>query len=113
MHRSYKHLYDLLKAGEEIQGLVADATLDDYRSSRILQLAVERCLITMGEAATVVLRDTPELAEQFPELPEIKGLRNRVVHDYDNINDVIVWGSVRSVLPEFLIRLRAFVDAVL
>jgi uncharacterized protein with HEPN domain len=103
----------MLKAGEEIQGLVADATLDDYQSSRILQLAVERCLITMGEAATVVLRDTPELTEQFPERSEIKGLRNRVVHDYDNINDVIVWGSVRSVLPELLVRLRAFVDAVL
>jgi uncharacterized protein with HEPN domain len=67
----------------------------------------------MGEAATVVLRDTPELTEQFPERSEIKGLRNRVVHDYDNINDVIVWGSVRSVLPELLVRLRAFVDAVL
>jgi uncharacterized protein YutE (UPF0331/DUF86 family) len=30
----------------------------------------------------------------FPELPQIKGLRNRVVHDYDDIDDEVVWKSV-------------------
>ncbi len=113
MRRSLKHLYDMLQAGDELLELTAEQSLDDYLSTRILQLAVERCVITLGEAATVIIREDPDMVLTFPELPEIKGLRNRVVHDYDDIDDETVWKSVTEYLPDFLERLRPYVESVL
>jgi uncharacterized protein with HEPN domain len=113
MRRSHKHLYDMLRAGEELQEISAGKTLDDYLCTRLLQLGVERCLITLGEAATIILREDPEMIVVFPELPQIKGLRNRVVHDYDDIDDEVVWKSVTDFLPAFLDRLRPFIQSLL
>jgi uncharacterized protein with HEPN domain len=103
----------MLQAGDELLELTAEQSLDDYLSTRILQLAVERCVITLGEAATVIIREDPDMVLTFPELPEIKGLRNRVVHDYDDIDDETVWKSVTEYLPDFLERLRPYVESVL
>jgi uncharacterized protein with HEPN domain len=102
----------MLRAGGELQDVLSGVSLAKFLESRIHQLAVERCLITLGEAATVVIREEPDLVLEFPELPEIKGLRNRVVHDYDDINEEIVWKAVTEFLPEFLDRLRPFVESV-
>ena len=113
MRRSHKHLFDMLTAGDELREITASKTLDDYLSNRLLQLGVERCLITLGEAATLIIREEPDLVSTFPELPQIKGLRNRVVHDYDDIDDEIVWKSVTEFLPDFLARLRPYVESVL
>ena len=113
MRRSLKHLFDMLEAGEELLEMTSGKTLDDYLNTRILQLAVERCVITLGEAATVIIREDPEIMLSFPELPEIKGLRNRVVHDYDDINDETVWKAVTEFLPDFVDRLRPYVEAEL
>ena len=110
MRRSHKHLFDKLRAGDEVQEIPAGLDLKDYKQSRLRQLAVERCIITLGEAATVVIREEPDLILNFPELPEVTGLRNRVVHDYDDIDDEIVWKSVTEFLPDYLNRLRPFVE---
>ena len=113
MRRSHKHLFDMLTAGNELREITAGKTLDDYLSNRLLQLGVDRFLITLGEAATLVIRDEPDLVITFPELPQIKGLRNRVVHDYDDIDDAVVWKAVTDFLPGFLSRLRPYIDSLL
>jgi len=113
MRRSHKHLFDMLTAGNELREIIAGKTLDDYLSNRLLQLGVERCLITLGEAATVIIREEPELVIKFLALPQIKGLRNRVVHDYDDIDDAAVWKAVTEFLPGFLVRLRPYIDSLL
>ena len=113
MRRSHKHLFDMLRAGDELLEITAEKTLDDYLGTRVLQLAVERCLITLGEAATVTIREDPEMVLTFPELPEIKGLRNRVVHDYDDIDEGVIWKAVTEYLPGFMERLRPYVESAL
>src|SRR6476659_3384556 len=103
----------MLTAGNELREITAGKSLDDYLSNRLLQLGVERCLITLGEAATVIIRDAPDLVLTFPELAQIKGLRNKVVHDYDDINVAVVWKAVSDFLPGFLGRLRSYIDSLL
>jgi len=41
----------------------------------------------------------PALVDQIPELRQIVGLRNRVIHSYDAVDDEIVWDIVQNKLP--------------
>jgi uncharacterized protein with HEPN domain len=46
----------------------------------------------------------PALVDQIPELRQIVGLRNRVIHGYDAVDDEIVWDIVRNKLPRLQAR---------
>lgn len=60
--------------------------------------AVERCLSRISEAAVKLGERTTELA---PEQPwnNIRGLGNRLRHEYDLINPRDIWAIVTSHLP--------------
>ena len=51
----------------------------------------------------------PSLATQIPDFHRIIGLRNRLIHGYDNVDDEIIWDVVQSKLTP----LHAQVTAVL
>lgn len=61
-------------------------------------LALTRLLEIMGEAAG---RVTPELRERYPEVPwrDIGDTRNRVIHQYFDVDMEIVEAIVRDDLP--------------
>jgi len=46
-------------------------------------------------------------------LGDAAGLRNRLVHDYDHLDDALVWAAARSALrdfPEFIAGVTTFLD---
>jgi uncharacterized protein with HEPN domain len=62
--------------------------------------------IVIGEAAAHV---PPEVTSRFPEIDwkQMRGLRNRLVHEYFGADPEIVWQTVRDDLPALLPRLRS------
>jgi len=65
------------------------------------QTALERALERIGEAANRVPK---EVQAQFPEIPwsAIIGLRNLLVHAYDNIDPLKLWHVATESVPELL-----------
>jgi uncharacterized protein with HEPN domain len=53
----------------------------------------------IGEALNRAALLEPNLTERIPELRQIVGLRNRVIHGYDAVDDEIVWDIVKNKLP--------------
>ena len=45
-------------------------------------------IIIIGEAATRLLNDYPELVDRYPDVPwrSMRGMRNRMAHGYFDIN---------------------------
>jgi uncharacterized protein with HEPN domain len=68
MPRSHKLRQDLRAACQEILHITSGVSKADYLSDRVLQLAIERCFITLGEVATLLLRHEPDLVDELPEL---------------------------------------------
>ncbi|WP_207890411.1 HepT-like ribonuclease domain-containing protein [Rubrobacter taiwanensis] len=68
-------------------------------------LALARLLEILGEAAG---RVTPELRERHPEVPwrEIADTRNRVIHEYFDVDMEIIEAIVRDDLPNLAGRLE-------
>src|SRR5437868_13402087 len=100
-------LRDILGAGEQIQEFVAGLSLDDYLRSPVIRSAVERQLITIGEALSVALQKDPTLHTKITKAQEIVAFRHMLVHGYARINNNRVWGSIQDNLPLLLAEVRA------
>lgn len=66
------------------------------------QAAVIRNIEIIGEAANRIHNQAPELVTANPSLPwhEMRGLRNRMIHNYFDVNVDVLWGTVKTDLPK-------------
>lgn len=106
-----KLLLDMLHSAELAARYLADADQSAFESDPLLQDAVARRLEVLGEAAA---RVTDETRSTYPDLPwrEMVGMRNRIVHEYFQVDLEVVWNVVRRELRPLVDRLRAIVPAV-
>jgi len=69
-----------------------------YQNNKMLRRAVEREFEIIGEAMNKLDKIAPELSISSKKL--IIGLRNRVIHGYDKIDNEIIWGVIVRHLPK-------------
>ena len=67
--------------------------------------AVVRNLEIIGEASNGIPEDEKLLRPDI-DWRAIKGLRNRIVHEYFGLSLSVIWAVVQMDLPELAIRLR-------
>jgi uncharacterized protein with HEPN domain len=105
--RQVAYLLDIFKSVQAIQSYVAGQTAEEFLTDPKTQDAVLRRFLVAGEAAA---RLTPETRAEFPKIPfpKIIGMRNRVVHDYGNVDFEIVWETVQAQLPLLFKELQRF-----
>jgi uncharacterized protein with HEPN domain len=96
------HMLDMCLKGLEITG---GKTRQDYDESDTLQLALAHIIQVIGEAADHV---SDEFKEAQPQVPwhEIIGMRHRIVHDYMNVDEDVVWSVVKNDLPTLIAILK-------
>jgi uncharacterized protein with HEPN domain len=89
-HDLQVRLQHMLDAAREAGTLVAGRSRADYDEDRTLRLALIRLLEVFGEAASRIPLDS---CEEHPEIPwfGVVGLRNRLIHGYDDVDYDIVW----------------------
>lgn len=106
-----KRLFDALNACQAIEAFVAEKTFADYESNLMLRSAVERQFEIIGEALHQAEALVPELSEQLPELRRIVGMRNRIIHGYDSVDDELLWQTIRAHIPNLSQRLAQLLQA--
>jgi uncharacterized protein with HEPN domain len=93
-----KYLFDI---NESIQGIEEylgnKTTFEDFQKSKILRRATERELEIIGEALGRIIKIHPN----FPisNARKIVNTRNFVIHDYDKVDEVAIWGILIKYLP--------------
>ena len=111
MRRSLRVLLvDAIEAAESIGVVVSGTTLQEYLTIRMLRSAVERELLIIGEALNALDNACPDARERVTGLGRVVGLRNRLAHGYDTIDDAMVWSIARDDMPPLLTALRAWLD---
>ncbi len=96
---SVKCWFDILHAIEHIESFVVGVdTLNQYVADFKTKSAVERQLAIIGEAMNNLTKHQPGL--KVESVGAIVGMRNRLIHSYDNVDDKIVWQTVRLDLPK-------------
>ena len=95
-----KWLYDIKVAIDEIEGFLKDSekTFEAYRNNLLLKRAIERNLEITGEAVNRIVRQYPHI--KIESARSIIGLRNLIIHSYDNITDETIWAIIINHLPK-------------
>jgi uncharacterized protein with HEPN domain len=94
-----KLLLDVSEACQSILQRCAGHTFDQYTADRWFRRAVEREFEIIGEALNRLDRLAPAVAAPITSLRHIVDFRNRIIHGYDSVDDVIVWRTVQHHLP--------------
>ncbi len=94
-----KRLLDALDACHAIQSFVAGRTFSEYEQNSMLRSAVERQFEIIGEALSRAETETPELSSLIPDARRIVGLRNRIIHGYDSVDDELLWQTIHTHVP--------------
>jgi uncharacterized protein with HEPN domain len=102
------YLDHIEQAAREALGFVQDHTVETFSADRRTQQAVMMTLVIIGEAATRIAAGYPDFAAQHPEIPwqQIRGMRNRMVHGYFDIDLQVVWATLESAIPQLLIQIQ-------
>jgi uncharacterized protein with HEPN domain len=105
MTKTRKLLFDALESCRAIRRYTDGIDFTAYISDSEKQDAVERRLGIIGEALHRAERLEPTLADRLPEPREIVGMRNRIIHGYDVMDNDIVCDAMQNRLPALEIHL--------
>ncbi len=80
-------------------------TRENFDADEDVQLAITHLIQVIGEAAS---RTSPAFRAAHPAIPWTKviGMRNRIVHNYDDVNADIVWDVATAQLEPLIAALR-------
>jgi len=93
-----KYLFDIKISLDSIESYFGtEKNFNIYQSNKMLRRSVERELEIIGEAINRIDRIDPAFTIEGKR--QIVGFRNRVIHNYDNIDNSIVWGIIIKYLP--------------
>ncbi len=100
------HVADIVAAARSIKRYVDGRGMDAFFADDFLQSAVLYQLTIVGEACR---RVSAEYRADHPEVEwtKIVGLRNRIVHDYDDVDMDTVWRVIDTELPSLVATLEA------
>ena len=96
------YLWDIADSCRAMLEYVQQSNLSDFQQNRMLRRAVERELSIVGEAVGQATRHFPELEESIGSVRQIVGFRNRIIHEYAEVDTEIVWAIVQNEVPRLL-----------
>lgn len=96
---------DILDAMDKAEILLEGVTYEQFESDFRINFAVVRALEIIGEATKRLPMD---LREQYPDIPwkGMAGMRDRIIHGYDNADYQIVWDVVKHDIPRIRPQLQ-------
>jgi uncharacterized protein with HEPN domain len=103
--QSKKYLDDILYAVTLIEEFIAGInSFADYEKDLKTRSAVEQQLGIIGEATNKYDKLNPD--ESLENTVQITGLRNRIIHAYDSINNTVIWAIIINHLPKLKVEVQ-------
>jgi uncharacterized protein with HEPN domain len=106
MQRDKASLLDTARSAtlvmEFVSGMDKITLAEDVKTQAAILYEI---IIIMGEA---VKRLSTEFIDEHPEIlwGEIRGMRNRLTHEYDKVDINIVWDTIQNDIPQFLAAIQ-------
>lgn len=84
---------------------------EEFENDKEFQFACGMCIIQIGELVTGL--DT-DFIRKYSDIPwrQIKGMRNIYAHDYDIIDNDIIWETITVEIPDLKEKLQTIFQAL-
>ncbi|XWX02814.1 HepT-like ribonuclease domain-containing protein [Aggregatilineales bacterium SYSU G02658] len=105
MRRDDALILDMIIAAEKIIRFVGALSFEHFEQDDMAQSAVMREIQVLGEAARMV---QPQTKQRFTKIAwsSIIGMRNRVVHEYFEVDTAILWQTAQQDIPAIIPHLK-------
>lgn len=102
MHSCCEHILDFT------QSLSFQEFAEDLRT----QQAVIMNILLIGEVATKLTQKFPDITTIYPDIPwnNIRGMRNRIAHEYFDLDLNIIWQTIHTAIPSLKIHLQNLIN---
>jgi uncharacterized protein with HEPN domain len=99
------YVEDIIDAMDKAETAVINVDYDRFVDDFMINFVVARALEIVGEATK---RLPQKVRKAYPEIPwrDMAGMRDRIVHDYDNVDLRIMWDVVKQEIPQLKPRLQ-------
>ncbi len=73
----------------------------DYQTFSKNSMMIEACVFNLSQMGELVNKLDEKFIEENVTIPwhKIRGLRNRIVHDYDGVKMILIWEIITNDLP--------------
>lgn len=90
---------DILDAMNKAESLLEGINFSQFEADYRINFAIVRALEIIGEATK---RLPDDLRQRYPDVPwkGMSGMRDRIIHGYDNVDLEIVWDVVKRDIPQ-------------
>lgn len=103
--------YYIQKIVTDIEFIIAHTaglTIEQLEDNEVLVDSVMFRLIQVSENSDKLTESFKEQHKEFP-WRAMKGLRNRIVHKYGNVDMSVVYDTIQNDIPELLQNLKEFI----
>lgn len=99
----------MLRAISDASNVVSNKNFSDFQNDRALVLATLACVQIIGEASKHVPED---IKEKFKSIPwnEIRGMRNRITHEYFEVDENLLWETIQNDFPVLEVELKKIIS---
>ena len=107
--RDKERLEHMLAAAERVILYMSGKSFEDLKADDMMYYAVVKNIEIIGEAANLL---SSEFVDSHPATPwkQVRGMRNYIVHEYFQIDDVVVWGVVTEDIPVLRQQIIDYLD---
>ena len=90
-----------------VKGLDFEAFLQDKKT-------MTACAFSVSQIGELVNGLTQEVQDESTNIPwrSIRGMRNKIVHDYEKIDFMVLWGTIKTSLPELKNQLEKLLEQI-
>jgi uncharacterized protein with HEPN domain len=105
MSKDSAYLRDILDSARAVRSYLAGVSREQFEANSEKQDAVIRRYAVMGEAARHV---SPAALKALADLPwrQITGMRNILIHNYEDVDEATLWDTAQQDLPALILRLE-------
>lgn len=104
-----KHLFDIKTSITSIfDYLGEERNFFEYQQNKLLRRGIEREIEIIGEATNRILKIDPDFI--LANVRQIVDTRNWVIHGYDKVDNVVIWGIVCNHLPKLIEEVDAYLN---
>ena len=105
MNRDQAYLQDILASALAAQEYIHGLSREAFLGLREKQDAVIRALEVIGEAARRLSQQSKDAISEIP-WSKLTGMRNILIHQYDNVDLDLVYDTVMESLPPLIAQIR-------
>lgn len=100
-----KYLFDINTSIDSINEFLGEGRdFFKYQENKLLRRGIEREIEIIGEATSRILKIDKNI--KIENARQIVDARNWVIHGYDKVDDVVIWGIVTIHLPKLKVEIE-------